>query len=741
MIQNTEKNSFKNAVLHRTALFPLSFKDNIKVILLFCLGLFSLPVHADEGMFLPVNVADQQEKMEYLGSNLTAKEIYDPEAPDLQDAIVLFGEGCTGEIISSEGLLLTNHHCGYHVVHALSTANNNLLEDGFWAGSREEEIPFPGLTASFLISTHDITDSILPEFTNDLKEYERNLIAEDIGNKLIEKFTEGTHYTGKVHSFYGGNKYYLSLYEVFEDVRLVGAPPSSIGKFGSDTDNWMWPRHNADFSLFRIYADSNNKPATYSENNVPFKPRHVIPISLEGYSEGDFALVMGFAGATQRYITSFEIKELLENELPLSIKIREKRQQIMMQDMKADEEVRIKYADKYYMQSSNYWKFFVGQVEGLKKNNIIHERENLEKKFQRWADSCEKEKGEYSTVLSQTEELIGEMRNFQQAENHLFEGLYMGIEFVTFAFDIYETLYPLEVKDIEESLKDSLLTEAEKTGNTFFQDYNPSTDQKFAKAMISMYLNEQQSYFYPDVFSKPGFSDNKLNTMIKRVYQKSIFTNRERFLEFIKHPNMKKMQKDPGYELAMSVFYKSYDLYGQLMDYEYELQKLNREFQRGLMQMDSTVIEYADANSTLRFSYGRILNYQPRDAVYYSYYTTLKGVMEKEIPDSWEFHMPDKLKLLYLKKDYGKYGEAGQMRTCFLTDNDTTGGNSGSPVVNKDGELIGIAFDGNWEALTGDIHYDPDLQRSINVDIRYVLFIIDKYAQASHLIKEMQILN
>jgi len=698
---------------------------------------------SDEGMWLPIlierlNYVDMQK----MGLQLTPEEIYSINNSSLKDAIVIFGRGCTGELISDKGLLLTNHHCGYGKIQAHSSVENDYLTTGFWAENFEDELPNPGLTASFLVRIEDVTDRVLAEVDEKMTEKERTEKVKTVA-KEIEKEAKGdTHFKCSVRSFFEGNEYYLFVYEVFEDVRLVGAPPSSIGKFGADTDNWMWPRHTGDFSLFRVYTDKDGKPAKHHKDNIPMKPKHHLPVSIAGVEKGDFAMIMGYPGGTDRYMTSFGVKLAIEVHNMTVVDIREKKLDIMMEDMQSDPAVRIKYASKY-SRTSNYWKYYIGQTKGLKRLNVYEKKVANEEEFTAWVNADEDRKLKFGKALRDIEKAYRKLSIYDLTSVYFSEAIKRGSEILNYAYTFSDLKKVLLEKDVDQEKVDEIVASLRENMNDYFKDYNAPTDQKLLGAMLKMYYtnvpSDQQPEYLKSMASK--YLDN-FDKFAQKVFETSYFVSPEKVNELLDKPSAKSIEKDLAYR-TMNAFYDYYytNIEPQIDEANDLLDQGNRLFIAGLREMKPEKKFYPDANFTMRLTYGQVIDYYPEDAVHYNYYTTLKGMMSKEDPDNWEFVIPDKLKDLYRDKDYGRYGEGDVMKLCFLTDHDITGGNSGSPVMNGNGELIGLAFDGNWEAMSGDIAFEPELQRTINVDIRYVLFIIDKFAGAQRLIDEMTIVT
>ncbi|MFP4555359.1 MAG: S46 family peptidase [Bacteroidales bacterium] len=718
----------------------------IRSLLLGLLIVLSSMARADEGMWLlPLLQKYNIANMHKLGLELTAEEIYSINNSSMKDAIVIFGRGCTGEVISEQGLILTNHHCGYGVIQEHSSTEHDYLKDGFWAMSHEEEIPSPGLSVTFLVSIEDVTDRVEKEVSKKMSEEERSLAVETISNKIREEATENTHYNARVASFYGGNKYYLYLYETFTDVRMVGAPPSSIGKFGADTDNWMWPRHTGDFSLFRIYADKDNKPASYSPDNQPYKPKHHLPVSIKGVEKEDFAMVMGYSGGTQRYMTSWEVEETESITNKQRAHIRGIRQELILEDMLESDEVRIKYASKY-SGSTNYWKYSIGQNQALNNLKVKEDKRKKEEVFSQWVSKKRRRTKKYGEALDLIEQAVKEREEYMYTNLYISESLLGGTEIISLAQRANQLYEYLKEEGKEEEKEDDLESKVnglKQSARSFYKDYNAPTDQKVAKAMFKLFAKKVKTEHHPEVFEKIRTEyNNDFDRFIDNLFDNSIFTDSTKLWAYLENPTADELENDPAFATANSVWETFTSIRAKLSEINQKFNKGHRLFVAGIMEMNDGKPIYPDANFTMRLTFGQVLDYQPRDAVHYNYITTLKGVMEKEDPDNWEFVVPDKLKELYHAKDYGPYAmENGDMPIAFITNNDITGGNSGSPVINAKGHLIGCAFDGNWEAMSGDIVFEPEVQRCINVDARYILFIIDKYAGAKHLIDEMTIIE
>jgi hypothetical protein len=710
-------------------------------ILIFAFTLFYQPgSRADEGMWLlPLIEKLNMDEMTELGLDLSAEEIYSINNSSLKDAIVIFGGGCTGEIISSQGLLLTNHHCGYSQIQEHSSVEHDYLKDGFWAMSKEEELPNPELSVKFLVRIEDVSGRVLEDIDHTMDEDERLSMVQERIEKITSEVEEDSHYLALVKPMFTGNQYYLFVYEEYKDVRLVGAPPSSIGKFGAETDNWMWPRHTGDFALFRVYTGPDGKPADYSDENIPLKPNHHLKISLKGVEEGDFAMVLGNPGTTERYMTSWGVNEVQSITHPNRIKIRGIRQEILMAAMQSSQKIRIQYASKY-ARSSNYWKFSIGQSKGLDRLNIYEKKKELESEFNQWVNNDELRDEKYGNALSLIENAIKSRAPYKHSRQYLMETMYYASEIYSFAAKFRRLEKVLDENQVEDEPVQFLLSDLKEETDKHFKNYNAPTDQKVVEAMLALYEENVDKEYYPEFFRDVSDKySGKYDKYVRKLFRKSMFDNKDEVMDFLQDPDVKSLRKDPAFVAGKSVIGQYRELRKQSGKYEQDFIEGERKFIAGLMEMKEDKEFYPDANFTMRLTYGTVGDYSPRDAVQYDFQTTLKGVMEKEDPDNWEFVVSEKLKELYETKDYGNYSENDTMYVCFTTDNDITGGNSGSPVLNDKGELIGLAFDGNWEAMSGDIVFEEDLQKCINVDIRYVLFIIDRFAGAKNLIDELDI--
>jgi Peptidase S46. len=708
-------------------------------VLLIVFVSFGFRAKADEGMWLlPLIEKLNIGTMTQMGLKLSAEDIYSLNKACLKDAVVIFGGGCTGEIVSSQGLLLTNHHCGYSEIQSHSSVDHDYLKDGFWAKSKEEELPNQGLSVTFLIRIEDVTEQVLANVKPDMSEADRNAAISSARMSVEQKASEGNSYRNSVVSFYGGNNFYLLVYENYNDVRLVGAPPSSIGKFGDDTDNWEWPRHTGDFSVFRVYTAPDGKPAPYSKDNVPLKPKYWLPVSLKDLNKGDFAMILGYPGGTQRYYTSYQVGEIMNITNPNRIKIRGIKQDIWMKDMNSDEKIRIQYSNKYYV-SSNYWKYSIGENNQLKNLNVLAEKQATENQFNTWVNADPSRKAKYGESLNMIKTSIegrAEYQNALQYLNECIQGCEL-LQFNQFANGLLTALKSGDTSKISDAVKQVKTNIAD-----IYKDYNAPTDQKCMKAMLKLYRADVPAKFQPDFYTTAvdkKFKGN-IDKFVDNMFAKSIFVSEAKLTAFLDKPVLKTLENDPVVLTYASIRMVAMDVSKERSKFDENLNAGNRLWIAALKEMRPDKTLYPDANFTMRLTYGTVQDYDPKDAVTYKYYTTLQGVVDKYIPGNYEFDVPQRLIDLNNKKEFGRYASPkGYMPVCFLTNNDITGGNSGSPVMNGNGELIGLAFDGNWEAMSGNVAYEPSLQRCIVVDIRYVLWIMDIYSGAGNLVDEMTI--
>jgi len=721
----------------------------ISILVLAILLFISSALRADEGMWIPLllskyNIADMQKK----GFKLTAEDIYSINKASMKDAVMIFGGGCTAELISNQGLILTNHHCGYNNIQQHSSLEHDYLTDGFWAMNKNEELVNQTLTVTFLVRMEDVTKAVLEGITDNMDEQLREETIAKAIKKLESQAKEGTRYEAKIKPFFYGNEYYMFVTEIFKDVRLVGAPPSAIGKFGGDTDNWMWPRHTGDFSIFRIYANSNNEPAAYSPENVPYKPKKFFPISIKGVKKGDFTMVFGYPGSTQEYLPSYAVEMISKVENPHQIKIRQKKIDILTVDMNESADVRIKYSAKY-ASISNYWKKWIGENAGLQKLNAIERKREMEKKFTEWVNLDPARNQKYGGILPRYEEIYKFLSPYVLAEDYFYESVY-SLDLMQFCSKL-QGLTRLTNSSSQTEIN-AAIEKAKANSERFFKDYNLPTDKRIFSAMMKLYYDNLDVKFHPDLFNfKNALANPDKNAsevfdqFTNEIYSKSMLVNKAKvdtFLTKFSMNSLVQLKTDPAFLLFQDFLAKySFIISPAVSSVESELNKLNRTYVAAQREWKKDKVFYPDANSTLRVSYGQVDDYFPRDGVHYLFYTTIDGIIEKDNPDIYDYKVPEKLKQLYKTKDYGPYAEKGQMHVCFIASNHTTGGNSGSPVINGKGELIGINFDRVWEGTMSDLMYDPNQCRNVTLDIRYVLFIVDKFAGASHLIKEMQIVK
>ena len=689
---------------------------------------------ADEGMWIPMLLGKNQAAMQKAGMHITAQDIYDINHACLKDAVILFNQGCTGEFVSDQGLFLTNHHCGYYYITSNSTVEHDYLTHGFWAMTREQEIPCKGLTATRLVRMEDVTNQVLKGVTDNMLEEERDRIVKQNITIITTEAVAGTHYKAIIKPFYYGNQYFMYINEVFTDVRLVGAPPSNIGKFGGDTDNWMWPRHTGDFSMFRVYADKDGKPADYSKDNKPYKPLKHLDISLKGVDEGDFTFVFGYPGTTQRYVThdQMELQALEEN--PIRIALRDIRLNHYKNAMEQSPAQRLKYASKV-ASIANGWKKWQGETLGIQRLDGVNQKKAQEAAFQAWADN----RDEYRNVLRDLNRAYNRIRPIEIEWTYFNEAV-MASDFMNRAYKLYQ----LSNNDDDNTAR----TDADKllaANETFFSDFDlhsPVDRAIFVETFLYMWKAGHAPYL-----DTKGKDQAAVQKALENIYDKSMLTNRKKMDDILskyKVKDAKKITDDPAVDLFITAYAHSYTLDNEsLYDAnKREISRLMRTYVRGMMQQYPDSNFFSDANLTLRVAYGHVQGFRPKDAVYYTPYSTLDGIMEKENPDIYDYVVEPKLKELYKNKDYGRYANLrGEMPVGFIATNHTTGGNSGSPVLNADGQLIGINFDRCWEGTMSDLLFDPDYCRNISLDIRYCLFIIDKFAGATHLVNEMTIVE
>ena len=715
-------------------------KKTLTIILLTVIA--GLSARADEGMWLPSLISQRISDMQQKGFRLDAEDIYSINEASLKDAVVLFGRGCTGELVSPEGLLLTNHHCGYSQIQQHSSVEHDYLKDGFWAMSREEELPNKGLSVSFLERMEDVTELILKGYEPGMSESDRVAIVKENSKVLIDQVSkEGKGFRATVEALYYGNQYFLFVYRQYDDVRLVGAPPSSIGKFGGDTDNWMWPRHTGDFSMFRIYADKDNNPASYSEDNVPYRPKKYFRISTAGVQEGDFTFIYGFPGRTQEYIHSEGVRYIEETGDPHKIHLRTLRLDIMSKYQSQSQKVRIQYSSKH-ANVANAWKKWQGEVKGIRKMNTVQLKQEFEQAFDRWAKG-----GEFDGVIGTLAGIYNELEPYQFATDYYSETV-RAIEIANFASSLYAT-YKLD-KETGEVTFDA--RKADDLVEAFYKDWYLPIDKECFAALMTEFDRNVPADFKCGYFTEQMKKYGSAEKWADAFFSKTMFTDKAKVEKFLKTQkstakSRKTLLKDPVTEFAseFSRWYTS-DIKPVTDRLNQDLQLAYRDYMRGQMVYCRTQrvpkAFYPDANLTLRVAYGHIKGYQPADATYYLPSSTIKGIMEKDNPDIFDYNIPQRLRDIYAAKDYGLWADAsGEVPVCFIATNHTTGGNSGSPVINADGDLIGLNFDRVWEGTMSDIVFDPEICRNISLDVRYVLFIIDKVADADHLIEEMTLVN
>ena len=712
-------------------------KQRLFLLLFAALQLAVIPARADEGMWLlhmlkRINEAEMQQ----MGLNLSAEDIYSLNQACLKDAVItLNGGSCTAELISSQGLVLTNHHCAYGAIQGFSTVEDDILTNGFWAMSLEEEKPIPDFSVTFLQRIEDVTERVLADITDDMDEGARQAAIQG-AIAQIEEEERGISpdFRPQVKSFYHANEFYLFVYRDYNDIRLVGNPPESIGKFGGDTDNWMWPRHTGDFSLLRIYADADNNPADYSTDNVPYQPKRHLKVSLDGVQNGDFTMVMGYPGSTDRFLSSRGIQQALDLYNPSVVEVRDLKLKTMKSHMDADPAVRIQYAAKY-AQTANYWKYYIGQSKGLKALDVYGKKKALEDEFAAWMSGNADREAKYGETLGLLEEYYANTDATVKGQVYSLEAGLIGCDLMLFAFRVGMGAQGLFSEDADRAAGAAAALQAQAEG--FFKDYDQATDRDLFVQLMSKYMNDiaadQQPSFFATVRDK---YKGDFGRYADKMYPKSFLTDPERFAAFIADPDQKALDKDLAVAAAMSLIetYRSYFASPEQSKFDRGYRLLTA----GLREMQPEKMWYPDANSTMRVSYGQVGDYDPADAVHYDFVTTANGILQKKDNSNPEFVVDPTLETLIRNADYGRYAdENGDLVLCFISGNDITGGNSGSPVLNGDGDLIGLAFDGNWEAMSGDIAFEPELQRTISVDIRYVMWVIDKMAGADNLISEI----
>ncbi|MBB6111596.1 Peptidase S46 [Mucilaginibacter lappiensis] len=704
--------------------------------------IFMEAAKADEGMWIPMLIGKNYDQMKKQGFKLTPEDLYNINKASIKDAIVSLGGGfCTGEVVSNKGLVFTNHHCGYEAISANSTPQNDILDNGFYAKSYAEEKPIPGLFVQFLVRMEDVT----PQITAALQgatEANRGEKLEEVKNRLIADATKSTGYEGAVKDFFDGNQYFLYLYETYNDVRLVGAPPQSIGKFGGDTDNWEWPRHTGDFSIFRIYSGKDGKPATYSADNVPLVPKKFLPVSIKGVKNGDFAMVYGYPGHTDRFLTSNGVRLATEETNPVIVKLRDIRLKAWKEEMNKSIDTRLKLSSKY-AEIANYWKYFIGQTEQLKQLDIYDQKLKEEAEFTQWAA----DKPAYAGLMDSYKKLYAAYEPYAIHRTFVEEGL-LAPGFVYNTLVTYNILRSLAARKDDAKAVEELKKDLKEVNDSYVNNYNEIADKKiFAQIMATYYAGvpkDQHPQFIEDIVKKYNGAtvEESFTKFADELWSKSIVINPDKFKEFMKNPSIEVLGNDPACQYARQVSPRAYarNAFGsKVSDFEEQKEKLDKIYLKALLEKNQGRLMYPDANSTMRISYGNVQDYASKDGKHYNINTNLDEVMKKYKPGDSEFDLPSSLIDAYKKKDFGQYAVDGTVPVCFITNDDITGGNSGSPVINGNGELIGLAFDGNWEAMSGDIAFDKKYKRTICVDIRYVLWCMDKLGHADNLISELEI--
>jgi hypothetical protein len=699
---------------------------------------------ADEGMWVPMfleklNIKDMQQK----GFKLSAEDVYSVNKSSLKDAIIIFGGGCTGEIVSPEGLIFTNHHCGYGSIQKVSSIEHDYLTDGFWAMNKSEEIAIDGLTVKFLVRMDDVTAKMFEGISDTMTESERAEVLSKNEDAIIENATKDTHYSAIVENYFSGNEYYLVVYEVFEDIRLVGTPPESVGKYGADTDNWMWPRHTGDFSIFRVYMSPDGKPAKYAKENVPYKSKKFLSISIKETKPGDFVFIMGNPGSTERYMTSFGVEEAVNESNPAIVKIRTSRLDVMREFMENDAKVRLQYSSKF-AGVANYWKYFQGQTKALKSLKVADVKRGIEADFQNWANADPNRKSKYGEVLPTFEQAYKSQAEFNLANWYFREAFFGGAELLRYASGFRKLGKLLSEDTVNQESVDKTIADLRHSKEAFFKNYYKPLDQKWFAESMSLYFWDIPQDQQPEILVENAKKyQGDFGKWADDVYRNTLFADEAGVDAFLDNPSAEKINNDPAI-VIWTDFFNTYMHANKpkMQPVQDLMDKANRLYVAGLREQSPNKKFYPDANFTMRLTYGIVGGYSPADASEYKFYTTTEGILQKEDPTNPEFVVPAKLKELILAKDFGQYANSkGEMPVAFLSNNDITGGNSGSPIMDAKGNLIGLAFDGNWEAMSGDIAFDPALQRTINVDIRYVLFIIEKLGGAKNIIDELTIVK
>lgn len=713
---------------------------------LFVIAFFTKSLFAGEGMWIPMllNGANEREMRE-MGMKITADDIYSLNHSSMKDAVVLFSRGCTAEIVSDQGLILTNHHCGFSEIQKHSSLENDYITNGFWATNNKEELPNPGLTVTMLMQMEDVTDFALMGVTKEMTEVQRKEKIAVNTKAICEKAKERSGFDAEVRPFFQDNQFYLLYTQVFKDIRLVGAPPSMIGKFGGDTDNWMWPRHTGDFSVFRIYVGKDNKPADYSADNVPFKPNYHFPISLKGVEENDFTFVFGYPARTSEYLPSYSVKLTAEKSNPHRVELRGMRLDIFNKYSATDQKVKIQYASKD-AGVSNGWKKMIGESKGIERLNGVERKQMQEIDFISWANMDESRKAKYGGLIHAFETTYTKYEPLKIAGDFMSEAGY-GIEIVSFVSKFKALVDESAKANVEAGKIEVQIKGLQSQTKSFFKDYHQPIDREVATALISYYIANQSVDFRPSFLNTINAqSKQTISDYVNKLFDKTLFIDETAVNALLIDFNMKKIRKitqDPVYQIVMSLKdFNEIQIQKPLKTIGTSLDSLQRIYMQAQMEMQSEKQFYPDANSSLRVTYGKVGGFSPADAVYYNYFTTLDGIIEKENPEVFDYVLDEKIKSIYYTKDFGPYADKdGKMRIAFAASNHTTGGNSGSPVLNAEGQLVGINFDRCWEGTMSDLMYDPAMCRNISVDVRYVLFVIDNYAGAHHLIEEMTLIK
>lgn len=717
-----------------------------KLLVILVVVLLGIRTSAEEGMWIPMLLEQTSiKRMQDLGLKLTAEEIYSINRSSLKDAIVQFGGGCTAEIVSSKGLILTNHHCGLGAIQRLSSLENDYLTNGFWAKSMQQELPCQGTTVTLLVRMEDVTAQVLKGVTDDMNQLVRGQMIKQNIESLEKESVNGTHYEARIRPFYYGNQYYLFVNEVFRDIRLVGAPPNSIGQFGGDTDNWMWPRHTGDFSVFRIYANGENKPAPYSPDNVPYTPKKFLPVSLKGYEKEDFTFVFGYPGTTREYLTSYGVDFTANKENPVRIGLRQLRLDIIRAAMAESRQVRIQYSAKANG-VANFWKKMIGESRGIRKADAVSVKREREESFSAWCNTDPARGRKYGQVIGQLQETYKSGYPAYISNVYIVEAAF-GIEIVRFATGFRDLVKIGSAKEIDEAGFSKALQSAKRSAIDFYKDWNRGIDQKIATIMLERLYDSLPAPYRLNALDLAA-DDYKADfqAYLSALFAKSVFTDSARMFRLLgtlKPSSVKSLERDPLFRLANGINMDwEVKIRPENVKFTNRIDSLQRIFMAGWMEMKEGSPVYPDANGTLRVAFGKVDDYKPADAVQYRYFTTLQGVIEKEDTTIYDYKVDPMLKTLYYHKDYGRYADRdGAMHVAFTASNHTTGGNSGSPVLNAKGELIGINFDRNWEGTLSDLYYDPTQCRNIALDIRYCLFVIDRLYGNRHIVDELELIN